>query len=57
MNDIVMRPVGIVKNEVNNKKDISWGEDFFTITLLDDYYGGLKGLEDFSHVTNHISLR
>ena len=50
MNDIVMRPVGIVKNEVNSKKDISWGTDISTITLLEEYYGGLKGLEDFYHI-------
>ena len=50
MNNIVMRPVGIVKNEVNSKKDISWGLDISTITLLEEYHGGLKGLEDFSHV-------
>lgn len=51
MNDIVMWPVGIVNNNVNNKKDVSWGEDISTISLYEEYYGGLKGLDDFSHVT------
>ena len=51
MNDIVMWPIGIVNNNVNNKKDVSWGEDISTISLYEEYYGGLKGLDDFSHVT------
>lgn len=49
MNDIIMQSVGYVKNDVYNKKDVSWGEDTSTIFLLEEYRGGLKGLEDFSH--------
>ena len=49
MNDIIMQPVGYVKNNVHDKKDVSWGEDASTIFLLEEYNGGLKGLEDFSH--------
>lgn len=49
MNDIIMQHVGYVKNNVHDKKDISWGEDTSTIFLMEEYNGGLKGLEDFSH--------
>lgn len=49
MQDIIMNPIGYVKNNVQNKKDVAWGEDVSTIILNDEYYTGLKGLEDFSH--------
>lgn len=49
MQDIIMNPIGYVKNSVQNKKDVSWGEDVSTIILNEEYYTGLKGLEDFSH--------
>lgn len=48
--EIVMNPIGYVRNTVTNKKDISWGEDSSTIVLEEQYAPGLKGLEDFSHV-------
>lgn len=50
MQNIVMRAVGIVKNHVKNKKDVSWAEDVSTIVLDEEYYAGLKDLEAFSHV-------
>lgn len=49
MQDIIMNPIGYVRNNVQNKKDVSWGEDFSTIILNEEYHTGLKGLEDFSH--------
>lgn len=49
--DIVMTPIGVVKNSVENRKDVSWGEDISSIVLNEEYRTGLKGLEDFSHVT------
>ena len=48
--DIIMKPIGYVKNNIHEKKDISWGNDISTIVLNEEYYGGLLGLEDFSHV-------
>lgn len=51
MQDVIMKPIGYVKNDVENKKDISWGNDVSTIILNEEYHGGLKGLEEFSHVT------
>ena len=48
---IQMEPIGFVSNEVKDKKDVSWGDDISTIRLNEEYIGGLKGLEDFSHVT------
>ena len=48
---INIEPIGFVSNDVQGKKDVSWGEDISTIRLNEEYIGGLKGLEDFSHVT------
>ena len=49
MNEITMKPIGRVKNEVSEKKDVSWGKDISYIELEKEYHSGLKGLEDFSH--------
>ncbi len=49
MTDIVMQPIGYVKNEVTQRKDTSWGEDTSTVVLNDEYKTGLTGLEDFTH--------
>ncbi len=50
MSEIVMRPIGFVKNEVEEKKDVAWGSNVSVVELQENYYGGLEGLEDFSHV-------
>ena len=47
---IVMEPIGYVKNEVKDKKDVAWGDDSSTIVLDEQFASGIKGLEDFSHV-------
>ena len=47
--DICFKPIAFVSNQIKNKKDISWGEDFSEIKLEKQYYGGLNGLEEFSH--------
>lgn len=49
MKEIIMKPVGYVKNSVERKKDVSWGDDVSRIVLEKEYYTGLSGLEDFSH--------
>lgn len=49
MNEITMKPIGYVKNDVQEKKDISWGEDVSNIILEEEYHNGLKGFEEFSH--------
>ena len=49
MMEIIMRPVGTVRNEVTNRKDDSWGDDVSSIVLDRQFVSGLKGLEDFSH--------
>ena len=49
MKEIEMKPIGYVKNDVQEKKDVSWGEDVSYVLLEEEYCGGLKGLEDFSH--------
>lgn len=48
--EIKLSEIGIVKNNVENKKDTAWGEDVSQIVLNEQLSGGLKGLEDFSHV-------
>lgn len=49
MQEIIMKPIGCVENNVQDKKDVSWGEDISRIVLEKEYYTGLSGLEDFSH--------
>lgn len=44
-----MQPIGYVQNGVKTKKHETWGADVSTILLKEEYYTGLKGLEDFSH--------
>lgn len=48
--NITMTEIAVVKNEVDKKKDTSWGEDISIIELNEEYAGGLEGLQDFSHV-------
>jgi len=49
MEDIVITPIGRVRNSVGERKDVSWGEDVSVIELGEEYRTGLAGLEDFSH--------
>ena len=49
MSDIILNPIGYVHNQVDEKKDIAWGNDISTIILDEDFHGGLTGLSDFSH--------
>lgn len=51
MDNIILSPIGYVKNTVETKKDDSWGKDISRIILCEDYLTGLKGLEEFSHCT------
>lgn len=51
MKEIIMQPIGYVRNNVENKKDVAWGQDVSTIELLEDFSSGLEGLADFSHAT------
>ena len=47
---IEMEAIGYVRNEVKEKKDFAWGKDTSSIVLNEQYFSGLKGLDDFSHV-------
>lgn len=49
MQNIMMKPIGYVKNHVQTKKDVSWGNEVSTIVLNDEYHSGLTGLDGFSH--------
>ena len=56
MEKITLTPIGIVKNSVTIRKDTSWGDDVSLIKLDEQYAGGLKGLEDFSHAIILVHL-
>lgn len=49
MQEIIVAPIGYVENNVQAKKDVSWGGDISRIVLEKEYCNGLSGLEDFSH--------
>ncbi len=49
MDEIILRPIGTVCNQVSVKKDQFWGEDISIIELKEEFRGGLTGLEEFSH--------
>ena len=49
MKTIEMTPIGRVENTVSEKKDTDWGANVSSITLEEQYAGGLSGLEQFSH--------
>ena len=49
MKEIIMHPVGYVRNNVQEKKDAAWGADISVIELNEVYAAGLSGLEAFSH--------
>ena len=49
MQEIVMHPIGFIRNQVTTKKDQFWGEDISVIELKDEFRGGLTGLQEFSH--------
>ena len=49
MENITLSPIGYVSNDISEKKDDFWGNSISTITLKEEYRGGLTGLEEFSH--------
>lgn len=49
MTDIIMQPIGYVKNQVEEKKHTDWGKDVSVIRLNKAFHSGTKGLEAFSH--------
>lgn len=48
---ICFKTIGFVKNAVEAKKDVSWGEEISYLILDEEYEEGLKGLSDFSYIT------
>lgn len=49
MNDIPLRPIGLVSSPVTTHTDENWGEIRSKIILSSEFAGGLLGLEGFSH--------
>lgn len=47
--EIKVEQIGVVKNNVDQKKDNLWGEDISEVILDESFSGGLNGLSDFSH--------
>ncbi len=47
---IEFNEIGIVKTEINEKKDSNWGEAVSKIVLNEELRDGLVGLSEFSHV-------
>lgn len=50
MMKIELDSIGLVKNNIENKKDNNWGSDVSKIILDEQYEHGLTGLSDFSHL-------
>ena len=46
---INLTPIGYVSNNIQNKKDKSWGNDISKISLEKQCIEGLTGVSDFSH--------
>lgn len=49
LNYMEIAVIGYVENDVIERRDRDWGSVRSRIKLLNDYAGGLRGLEDFSH--------
>lgn len=49
MENITLSPIGYVSNDIPEKKDDFWGNSISTITLKNEFRGGLTGLQEFSH--------
>lgn len=47
---IELNSIGFVRNSVNDKKDIGWGDDVSRIVIDRIYEQGLIGLNEFSHI-------
>lgn len=49
MNEIQMRPIGLIENSVTEPVDEGWGEVVSTIALRPDLHGIVDGMDQFSH--------
>ena len=49
MDAVTLNPIGYVSNDVPEKKDDFWGSTVSTITVKEEFRGGLTGLQEFSH--------
>ena len=50
MNEMTLRPVGTVSNEIGGKMRHGWGRVESIITIQPELLPLLEGLEDFSHI-------
>ena len=49
MNEINIKPIGVVSSPVTERMDENWGNVISRIMLKPEYFGALKGLKEFSH--------
>lgn len=47
---IVLHPIGIVRNHVASREDVSWENVISEIQIHDEFAQGLDGIESFSHI-------
>jgi tRNA-Thr(GGU) m(6)t(6)A37 methyltransferase TsaA len=47
---IEFEQIGVIRNDITEKKDTSWGSDISQIILDERYEQGLFGLSEFSHL-------
>ncbi len=46
-----IRPIGIVKSPISQQSDENWGKVVSEIHVDESFSPGLRGLEEFSHIT------
>ncbi len=51
MDEILLKPIGVVSNDIREKMRHGWSRVESTITIEHELSSSLDGLEDFSHIT------
>ena len=49
-NEILLQPVGVVKNSINDREHYGWKNIYSDILVKGEYLPALDGLADFSHI-------
>lgn len=47
---IELHPVGVVRNRIESREDVSWENVISEIRIHDEFAQGLDGIENFSHI-------
>lgn len=51
MDEILLKPIGLVSNDIRERMRHGWSRVESTITIESDLASSLDGIEDFSHIT------